>query len=199
MRARSGCAVTFVGAHTDDCWLPSAYHAGVSPSAASHDHDDDRESKSGGATRPADSGVASTIPSPAPVPDSYGKPVSTEVGLASWYGPPYAGRKGADGTVYDQNAMTAAHLTLPMGTMVRVTKPDHKSIRRREDHRSRTVCARADYRPVAGGCEVHRRLSRWSCEGKSGGIRRTGSGQCRSRRTLGCYCRSAHSHGNPMR
>ncbi len=41
--------------------------------------------------------------------------------MASWYGPPYAGRKGADGTVYDQNAMTAAHLTLPMGTMVRVT------------------------------------------------------------------------------
>src|SRR6202041_2437042 len=52
---------------------------------------------------------------------SFGKPVSAEIGLASWYGPPYAGRKGADGTVYDQNAMTAAHLTLPMGTMVRVT------------------------------------------------------------------------------
>lgn len=62
-----------------------------------------------------------TIPFPAPVPNSFGKPVSTEIGLASWYGPPYAGRKGADGTVYDQNAMTAAHLTLPMGTMVRVT------------------------------------------------------------------------------
>jgi peptidoglycan lytic transglycosylase len=61
------------------------------------------------------------IPPPAPMPNSFGKPVSTEVGLASWYGPPYAGRKGADGTVYDQNAMTAAHLTLPMGTMVRVT------------------------------------------------------------------------------
>jgi rare lipoprotein A len=44
-----------------------------------------------------------------------------ETGLASWYGPPYAGRKGADGTVYDQNAMTAAHLTLPLGSMVRVT------------------------------------------------------------------------------
>jgi rare lipoprotein A len=41
--------------------------------------------------------------------------------MASWYGPPYAGRKGADGKVYDQNAMTAAHLTLPMGTTVRVT------------------------------------------------------------------------------
>ena len=43
------------------------------------------------------------------------------MGLASWYGPPYAGRKGADGKVYNQNAMTAAHLTLPLGTMVRVT------------------------------------------------------------------------------
>jgi rare lipoprotein A len=58
---------------------------------------------------------------PAPQPDIYGRPVSSEVGLASWYGPPYSGRKGADGTVYDQNAMTAAHLTLPLGTVVRVT------------------------------------------------------------------------------
>jgi rare lipoprotein A len=57
----------------------------------------------------------------APVPNNLGKPVSSEVGLASWYGPPYAGRKGADGAVYDQNAMTAAHLTLPLGTMVKVT------------------------------------------------------------------------------
>lgn len=58
---------------------------------------------------------------PAPQPDIHGRPISSEVGLASWYGPPYAGRKGADGTVYDQNAMTAAHLTLPLGTVVRVT------------------------------------------------------------------------------
>lgn len=65
---------------------------------------------------------ARTKPSPVPawIPEG-SKPLSTEVGLASWYGPPYAGRKGADGTVYDQNAMTAAHLTLPLGTMVRVT------------------------------------------------------------------------------
>jgi rare lipoprotein A len=58
---------------------------------------------------------------PTPIPNNLGRPVSSEVGLASWYGPPYAGRKGADGTVYDQNAMTAAHLTLPMGTVVKVT------------------------------------------------------------------------------
>lgn len=70
---------------------------------------------------PADGGNTAGTAVPAPAPDRLGKPVSTEIGLASWYGPPYAGRKGADGTVYDQNAMTAAHLTLPMGTMVRVT------------------------------------------------------------------------------
>lgn len=58
---------------------------------------------------------------PAHIPESYGKPISTQIGLASWYGPPYAGRKGADGKVYNQNAMTAAHLTLPLGTLVRVT------------------------------------------------------------------------------
>ncbi|MEI9978792.1 MAG: septal ring lytic transglycosylase RlpA family protein [Edaphobacter sp.] len=68
-----------------------------------------------------DAHASTSVPSPAPAPSGLGRPVSTEEGLASWYGPPYAGRKGADGTVYDQNAMTAAHLTLPMGTMVRVT------------------------------------------------------------------------------
>ncbi|RSL16711.1 rare lipoprotein A [Edaphobacter aggregans] len=72
---------------------------------------------SGGDT--AASGTAKSLPSPPP--DPHGKPILTEVGMASWYGPPYAGRKGADGTVYDQNAMTAAHLTLPLGTTVRVT------------------------------------------------------------------------------
>lgn len=55
-------------------------------------------------------------------PDAiHGAPSITETGLASWYGPPYSGRKGADGSVYDQNAMTAASLTLPLGTLVRVT------------------------------------------------------------------------------
>jgi len=61
------------------------------------------------------------VPRTAPQAEVHGKPIMTEVGMASWYGPPYAGRKGADGTVYDQNAMTAAHLTLPLGTLVRVT------------------------------------------------------------------------------
>ncbi len=73
--------------------------------------------------RPSPEGTASGSLQAAPAPpgENLGKPTSTDVGLASWYGPPYAGRKGADGTVYDQNAMTAANLTLPLGTMVRVT------------------------------------------------------------------------------
>jgi rare lipoprotein A len=50
-----------------------------------------------------------------------GRALSSETGLASWYGPPYHNRQGANGEVYDQNAMTAAHRTLPMGTTVRVT------------------------------------------------------------------------------
>ena len=50
-----------------------------------------------------------------------GRPVSSEIGLASWYGPPYTNRKAADGSIYDQNAMTAAHRELPMGSIVRVT------------------------------------------------------------------------------
>ncbi|HEX2917081.1 MAG TPA: septal ring lytic transglycosylase RlpA family protein, partial [Edaphobacter sp.] len=67
--------------------------------------------------------TARTAPAPLPTtpPNLRGKPSLVETGIASWYGPPYAGRKGADGKVYDQNAMTAAHRTLPLGTMVRVT------------------------------------------------------------------------------
>lgn len=63
---------------------------------------------------------AGVAPPPLP-PNLHDKPSVVETGIASWYGPPYAGRKGADGKVYDQNAMTAAHRTLPMGSIVRVT------------------------------------------------------------------------------
>lgn len=43
-----------------------------------------------------------------------------EVGIASWYGHPYHGRATASGEVYDMEKLTAAHRTLPFGTMVRV-------------------------------------------------------------------------------
>lgn len=44
-----------------------------------------------------------------------------EVGVASWYGPGFHGKKTANGERYNQYAMTAAHKLLPLGTKVRVT------------------------------------------------------------------------------
>jgi rare lipoprotein A len=44
-----------------------------------------------------------------------------ETGVASWYGPGFVGHSTANGEVYDANALTAAHKTLPMPTLVRVT------------------------------------------------------------------------------
>jgi peptidoglycan lytic transglycosylase len=50
-----------------------------------------------------------------------GKPIYVETGLASWYGPPYHNHRGSNGEIYDQNALTAAHRTLPLNSVVRVT------------------------------------------------------------------------------
>jgi rare lipoprotein A len=44
-----------------------------------------------------------------------------ETGIASWYGTKFHGRKTANGEIYDMNALTAAHRTLPMPSYVRVT------------------------------------------------------------------------------
>ncbi|GAC1414822.1 MAG: hypothetical protein NVSMB62_01400 [Acidobacteriaceae bacterium] len=44
-----------------------------------------------------------------------------EVGIASWYGKGFQGRKTAAGERYDMNGMTCAHPTLPMGTWLKVT------------------------------------------------------------------------------
>lgn len=48
-------------------------------------------------------------------------PILTEEGLATWYTAPYKGRKAANGQVFDDRAMTAAHRTLPMGSLIVVT------------------------------------------------------------------------------
>src|SRR5207248_5967636 len=49
------------------------------------------------------------------------KPIYVETGLASWYGPPYHNRNAADGQPFNMNQMTAAHKTLPLNSIVRVT------------------------------------------------------------------------------
>lgn len=44
-----------------------------------------------------------------------------ETGIASWYGPNFHGKQTANGEVFDQNLITAAHRTLPLPSAVRVT------------------------------------------------------------------------------
>jgi rare lipoprotein A len=48
-----------------------------------------------------------------------------ETGIASWYGPGFHGKQTANGERYDQMALTAAHRTLPMPSLVRVTNLDN--------------------------------------------------------------------------
>jgi len=50
-----------------------------------------------------------------------GTPGTTQVGLASWYGPRFHGRLTANGEVYNQYELTAAHRTLPLGSRAMVT------------------------------------------------------------------------------
>jgi rare lipoprotein A len=47
-------------------------------------------------------------------------------GIASWYGSVFNGRRTANGEVFDMNAMTACHPTLPFGTWVRVVNLRNK-------------------------------------------------------------------------
>jgi len=57
------------------------------------------------------------------------QPDYDETGIASWYGPTFYGKNTANGEVYDGNALTAAHRTLPLPVNVRVTNLENgKSI-----------------------------------------------------------------------
>ena len=69
-------------------------------------------------TRP---GTAPGLPNYSQPQQPEGEPISSEIGMASWYGPGFTSRKTSDGTPYDQNGLTAAHRTLPLGTIARIT------------------------------------------------------------------------------
>ncbi|MBI3445354.1 MAG: septal ring lytic transglycosylase RlpA family protein [Magnetospirillum sp.] len=47
-------------------------------------------------------------------------------GMASWYGPGFKGQRTASGEKFNPKALTAAHPTLPFGTLVEVSRPDRK-------------------------------------------------------------------------
>ena len=46
---------------------------------------------------------------------------------ASWYGPRFHGRLTANGEIYDQMGLTAAHKSMPFGTLLRLTNPKTKT------------------------------------------------------------------------
>ena len=79
-------------------------------------------------------GPAASIPTPQP-PQPSPLPVFVQTGLASWYGPPYHNRRASDGEIYNMHALTAAHRTLPLGSIVRVTnlKTEHSVVVRITD------------------------------------------------------------------
>ena len=81
--------------------------------------------------------VSSVSPAP-PAPAMQAPPVAPstvgelyrETGIASWYGKEFHGRKTASNEIFDMYGISAAHRTLPLGTVIRVTNLDNfKSIK----------------------------------------------------------------------
>jgi rare lipoprotein A len=62
-------------------------------------------------------GCRTTAPTPAP------KAPQSLSGVASWYGEEFAGRTTANGEIFDPSQLTAAHRTLPFGTVLDITNP----------------------------------------------------------------------------
>ena len=96
----------------------------------------------------------------APAVDAAGRVING--GVASWYGPGFAGRRTASGEKFNPTEYTAAHRTLPFGSRVRVT------------HTGRSVVVRINDRgPFHGGRVID--LSQAAAE--EIGIRSAGSGR----------------------
>lgn len=59
--------------------------------------------------------------SPPPAAEAPPRPAFLQVGLASWYGPGFQRRRTATGDRFDMRGLTAAHRSLPLNSLVRVT------------------------------------------------------------------------------
>lgn len=80
---------------------------------------------------------------PSPVPPQVTDMFYRERGMASWYGGDFQGRTTASGEIFDQNGISAAHRTLPLGTVLSVTNLDNlKSIKIRINDRGPFVKSR---------------------------------------------------------
>ena len=84
-------------------------------------------------------------PSPAKESSNQRKPLAVWDCISSWYGDDFEGQPTATGEIYDMNGLTAAHPTLPLGSIVRVTNT--------RNHRS-TVVRINDRGPYVEGREL---------------------------------------------
>ena len=75
----------------------------------------------GAAEKPAEEKPEAAADLAEPTIPADAKPLETQHGIASWYGPPYHNRRGSNGEVYNMHAMTAAHREFALGSIVRVT------------------------------------------------------------------------------
>jgi len=83
-------------------------------------------SKSGQASLPDGKGGIHKVGGPYKIGGRWYKPVPDETaydetGIASWYGRDFHGKHTANGETYDMHALSAAHKTLPLPTLARVT------------------------------------------------------------------------------
>ena len=92
---------------------------------------------SGTVAQPAAASAAASAPPAA------ANAMASESGKIAWYGGKFAGRKTASGEVFNPEALTMAHKTLPFGTRVKITNPkNNKSVTVRVNDRGPTQADR---------------------------------------------------------
>jgi peptidoglycan lytic transglycosylase len=90
--------------------------------------------------------VVTAVEAPAVVlPQEPAKPLRVWTGISSWYGEQFDGKVTATGELFDMYAPTAAHPTLPLGSLVRLVNP--------KNGRSRVVRIN-DRGPIIQGREI---------------------------------------------
>jgi rare lipoprotein A len=78
-----------------------------------------------------------------------------QVGVASWYGPGFHGRPTASGEIFDQQQLTAAHPSLPLGSRARITSlTNHRSVDVRINDRGPFVDGRIVDLSYAAACRI---------------------------------------------
>lgn len=88
-------------------------------------------------------GCATASRGPARPPMPKAPPATVQTGEASWYGERHQGRRTASGEIYDMRRLTAAHPTLPLGTLVLVTNlKNDRSVKVRVNDRGPDVPGR---------------------------------------------------------